>query len=73
MAAKIPRTVKEVDVAGHQKAGKPRVRGNGTHLSPEKAKPGDVAWIGPWEPNCTRRVCYFDEHMQPSDCRTQKC
>lgn len=73
MVARIPRTVKEADALKHKKARKPRVPRTGTHLSVEKAKPGDLAWIGPCEPDGTRRVCYFDDHLQPSDCRTQKC
>jgi hypothetical protein len=44
----------------------------GVVFSKASAQPGDIAWMGP----CVggrRIVCYFDENMDPSDCRSQSC
>jgi len=69
---KIPRVASASKKLGHSKAAKPKSFAGGAHLSPKHAAPGDVAWIGPCDGN-TRVVCYYDENMDPSDCRNQPC
>lgn len=44
----------------------------GTHFSRTDAKPGDIAWMGPCDDG-SRIVCYYDDNMDPSDCRNQPC
>ena len=77
----IPRNVTEAEQRGHAKTEgfnlssftASHAAKAGTHLSPSNAKPGDVAWVGPCEEGGTRIVCYYDQNMDPSDCRNQPC
>lgn len=70
----VARNVKEADKRGHASVPRPKAadRAKGAHLSSSTAKPGDVAYIGPCE-NGTRIVCYYDQNMLPSNCRSQPC
>jgi hypothetical protein len=73
----IPRTATEAAARGHRKLSKKRAQGiiheKGAHLSPKEAKPGDIAWMGPCESTGTRVICYYDQNMDPSDCRNVPC
>ena len=77
----IPRTASEARKRGHKKITKKAaatiVRAQnshvGTHLSSNNANPGDVAWIGPCEASGTRIICYYDQNMDPSDCKDVPC
>ncbi len=79
--ASIPRTASEATKRGHAKTenfslGKAMAdlsNKMGTHFAAANAKPGDIAWVGPCEASGTRVVCYYDEAMQPTDCRNQPC
>jgi hypothetical protein len=77
----VPRTANEATKKGHRKIPKrletavARARSAhlGANISASNAKPGDVAWVGPCEASGTRVVCYYDQNMNPSDCRNQPC
>ena len=78
--ALIPRTASEASQNGHPlaqafgvdvQAAIPTARG--MHFSSASAKPGDVAWVGPCEASGTRVVCYYDQAMEPTDCRNVPC
>jgi hypothetical protein len=76
---RVARTASEADERGHEplqqfslKKLSAAKRNKGAHLSSDNAKPGDIAWVGPCE-NGSRIVCYYDENMNPSDCRNQPC
>jgi hypothetical protein len=69
---KVPRVASVSKQMGHPKVPKPESFAKGVHISPKHAAPGDVAWVGPCEGK-TRIVCYYDENMDPSDCRNQPC
>ena len=75
----IARTVGEAKRRGHRKISNVRLstmaasaRSQGVHLSTSGAQPGDIAWAGPCV-NGNRIVCYYDQNMNPSDCRNQPC
>jgi len=74
-----PRTANEADQLGHSKASNFNLvslgheeKQKGVHMSAQGAKPGDVAWMGPCVAGI-RIVCYYDQNMDPSDCRNQPC
>jgi hypothetical protein len=69
---KVPRVASASKKLGHKSVAKPSSFANGVNISQKHAAPGDVAWIGPCEGG-NRIVCYFDENMDPSDCRNQSC
>jgi hypothetical protein len=69
---KVPRVSSASKKMGHPKIPKPKSFAKGVHISQKHAAPGDVAWVGPCEGQ-TRIVCYYDENMDPSDCRNQPC
>jgi hypothetical protein len=64
----VPRTLAAAKKAGHPAAKSPTE----TRLSPEGAKPGDIASIGPCEKG-NRIICYFDEDMEPTNCVNVPC
>ena len=70
----VPRHTSEADRLGHAKIKnlQSALMAQGVHLSTNNAKPGDVAWVGPCV-NGNRIVCYYDQNMDPSDCRNQSC
>jgi hypothetical protein len=70
----VPRTVAEADVHKHAKVPMPSAKdmAGGTHMSVQGAQVGDVAYVGPCEAG-TRIVCYYDQNLDPSDCRNQPC
>lgn len=76
----IPRTVAQAKKQRHAKIRNlsfaklaPERREGGIALSATGAKPGDIAWIGPCEPNGKRVICYYDANLDPSDCRNISC
>jgi hypothetical protein len=69
---KIPRVSSSSKKMGHPKVAKPKSLAKGVQLSQQHAAPGDIAWIGPCN-NGTRIVCYYDDNMDPKDCRNQPC
>jgi hypothetical protein len=69
---KIPRVSAASKKMGHRKVAKPKSLVAGVHLAAQHAAPGDVAWIGDCK-NGVRLVCYYDDNMDPSDCRNQPC
>jgi hypothetical protein len=73
----IPRTSAEAKKRKFKKtarpdAADPRFKGS-ISFSKAQARPGDVAFIGPCEPTGTRVICFYDENMDPSDCRNVPC
>jgi hypothetical protein len=69
---RVPRVSSVCEKMGYKKVSKPKSFKKGVHISPKHAAPGDVAWVGDCEGK-TRRVCYFDVNMDPSDCRNVPC
>lgn len=76
----IPRTVHEANQQGYMKVEGFRIsdlsrreKQRWTQVSPKFARPGDVAWVGPCEDSGTRIVCYYDDNLDPSDCRNERC
>jgi hypothetical protein len=73
----IPRTAAQAAAGDHRKLSKKQAKAllheKGAHLSPNGAKPGDIAWVGPCESTGTRVICYYDRNMDPSDCRNVPC